>query len=344
MTHTPTTRKPTGIPAAPLIMVSGFAKSGKSLTSYKLACSPRIHRTFVFDLGEGSADEYGGEDADPPYEIVEWGASWSDLADSIRWAIAQKAPEGKLNAIIVDSGTELWFELSARANKRARSSKKAVAALKEDPNAEIDTAMTFWNDAKETWARCVTPLKLAPHVVGVVLARSEMVAEVINGAPTKNKIVSYQVEKTLQGLATAHVTVDMDHKARLVEARSKHVSVGPKGQPLGDNPLAEVLELLSPSGAFGASDARKPVDDGRDDPEMKERIDALWTRIKACAGTDLADELKAMAKARNRKLTESDLASDIDFFVDVRAYLDEHQPTTQPPLADIDRENSEHNQ
>ncbi len=288
MSYTPSVRRPSGFPAAPLIMVSGLPKSGKSMLSYKIGQSERIAQTWVADLGEGSADEYGQLGC---YDVLEWGRSFADLADTVRWCIDQPVPEGKLNALIIDSGTDLWDTLKFRADKRARSSKKNAAALREDPDYEVDVSMTFWNDAKETWARVISPMKLAGNLVGVVLVRSEQVAEVVNGAPTNRKIISYQCEKTLQGVVTAHVTVDMDHSARLIEVRSMHVSVPPRGLPLPEpNPLGHLLDLLVPGeGTFAAPQVHSPIDEGRlcsteqrqmlvdmvmsvNDPEMREAV------------------------------------------------------------------------
>lgn len=344
MTYTPTTRKPTGIPAAPLVMVSGLAKSGKSSLSYLLAYSKRIDNCWVCDLGEGSADEYGGLEGDAPYEILNWGTSWTDLEDTVRWCCAQKPKKGLMNALIIDSGTELWFNLSARAHKRARSSKGAVVKLKEDPDADIDTGTKFWNDAKTSWASIISPMKLAPNLVGVVIVRQEIVSEFVNNAPTRNKVISYQCEKTLQGAVTHHVNVNMDHAATLIEARGRYLKVEP-GAPgvklTSANPLDELLGLASPDGKFQAPDVRVPVDDQRDDPEMVEKVKELFEKVKASAGTPLGDALKKWADGRS--LNEKALA-DIDWFVAVREFINEYKPeTSDPPLADVDRENSEHN-
>jgi hypothetical protein len=317
VTYTPTERQPTGIPAAPLIMVSGFAKSGKSLTSYKLADSPRIERCWVVDLGEGSADEYGGDEGDPPYTILNWGGFFSTLKDTIAWCIAQKPADERLNAVILDSGTELWDDLKKRANTRARGSAKNKKALENDPDFEVDVSMPYWNDAKSTWAEILMPLKMCPHVVGVVLARSDEVAEVVGGQPTKNKIISYQVEKTTQGLVTAHITVDMDHKARLVEVRSKHVSVPPKGMALGANPLAEVVELLSPKGGFAAPQVQRALDDGRDDPEIEE----FWGRLVPHAKDDIGQQMRDFAAENACELTKVALRSDRGWFENARDLL-----------------------
>lgn len=267
MPYQPAARKPTGMPSAPLIMVSGAPKVGKSLASYKLGKSPRIHETWVIDLGEGSADEYGQLGC---YTVLDWGASWVDLQDTIKWCIAQPVPEGMMNALILDSGTEVWDGLKSRADKRARNSKKNKIELEKDPDFEVDVSMPYWNDAKDTWARIVSPMKLAGHLVGVVIVRSDIVAEVVNGAPTNRKVTSYQCEKTLPSVVTAHVDVRADHSARLVDVRSLLVSVPAGGLVLDDaNPLGDLIERLAPAGGFAAPVIATPIDDERDNAEYE---------------------------------------------------------------------------
>ena len=325
MTYTPTTRQPTGIPAAPLIMVSGLAKSGKSMASYKIGLADRIHHTWVCDLGEGSADEYG---ALCSYQVLEWGRSWVDLADTVKWCVAQPCPEGKMNALIIDSGTEMWDGLKIRADKRARGSKKNREALAKDPDHEVDISMPYWNDAKETWARIVSPMKLAGQLVGVILVRSEVVAEVVNGAPTNRKITSYQCEKTLPGIVTAHVEVRPDHTAHLVDVRSLNVSVDRRGLALDNaNPLGDLLDRLAPSGGFQAPLVAVPVDDQRDmadedRPQYKPETIALWGRVVDAAGTPAADTLKAFALKAGLKLSRNSLDADAKFAEQVAAIID----------------------
>lgn len=304
MTYVPTPRKPTGIPAAPLIMVSGAAKSGKSMTAYKLGLSDRIGECWVCDLGEGSADEYGELGG---YTVLDWGRSWSDLADTIRWCVAQPVADGLLNAVIIDSGTEMWEALKDRASTRARSSKKNREALAKDPDAEVDVSVNYWNEAANTWGKVVGPLKTAGHLVGVIIVRADEVAEMANGAPTKNRVVSLQAHKSLPAIVTAHVQVRPDHSAHLVEVRSFHVSVDPRGRKLGDNPLGEVVDLLSPAGGFAAPDVHTPIDDERgiDPAEAAARV--IYETVKHLPDAQ-KPVFKAWAAENKHRVTVPELA------------------------------------
>jgi hypothetical protein len=371
MPYQPSVRQPSGFPAAPLIMVSGLPKSGKSMLSYKIGGHERIAQTWVADLGEGSADEYGQLGC---YQVIEWGRSFADLADTVRWCIDQPVPEGKLNALIIDSGTDLWDTLKFRADKRARSSKRNAAALREDPDYEVDVSMPYWNDAKETWARIISPMKLAGNLIGVVLVRSEQVAEVVNGAPTNRKVTSYQCEKTLQGVVTAHVTVDMDHSARLIEVRSMHVSVPPRGVPLPEpNPLGHLLDLLLPTeGTFAAPQVHSPIDEDRlctteqrqmlvdlvmsvREPEMREAVkqrlgkqygkttEITTDRFDEVVGwlTQLITTVQGDDTAQDRPEQQMALEDAASFSNDVpRGTLDEPAETKDAPSLSVDSMNA----
>ena len=266
-------------------MVSGLPKVGKSSLTYLLGKSPRIHRSWVLDLGEGSADEYGDDDA--AYEIVEWGRTFADLRDSIMYLIGQPCPADKMNAITVDSGTELWDGLKDRASARARNSKKNAEALKVDPDFEVDVSMPFWNDAKDTWAGIVSPLKLAPHIVGVITVTTDIVAEVgANGVPTKNRVTSYQAEKTLLRTVTAHVSVKPDHSAHLVDVRSKLIRLDTNGLRLAaENPLGNLVDLLSPTGTFTAPEVVAPIDEERTGEPANTITPEQATEIRATVAT-----------------------------------------------------------
>lgn len=341
MTFVPTERPPTGIPAAPLVMVSGPAKSGKSATAYKLSNSDRIHKCWVVDVGEGSADEYAEIG---PYVVLEWGASWSDLSATINWCVAQPVPDGKLNAVVIDSGSDIWDQLKDRATDRAKRSSKNRRALAADPDAEIDVSMNYWNDAAATWAKITNPLRLAGHIVGVVLVRADEVNEVANGAPTSRKVISLQAHKSLPAIVTAHVQIRPDHSAHLVEVRSMRVSVPPSGQRLGDNPLGEVLELMSPAGGFAAPAVRKPIDDERSadvdgnelEPEDPTVVASkvLIDRVRALSA-DQRVEYRTWKETDPRKVILADLAADAPWrkvLGEALDYLEATPRVTLPPV------------
>jgi hypothetical protein len=188
--------------------------------------------------------------------------------------------------------------------------------------------MPFWNDAKETWARIVTPLKLAGNMIGVVLVRGDEVAEVVNGAPTNRKVISLQCEKSLPAIVTAHVQIRPDHSAHLIEVRSAKISVPPSGKRLGDNPLAEVVALMSPTeGSFAVPNVRKPEDEERerDDSPYVDPADAraveLFEAIKALNPLDKA-AFASWASEHHHRVTVPEMAGNASLRSAVSTELD----------------------
>ncbi len=182
-----------------------------------------------------------------------------------------------------------------------------------DPDAEIDVSMNYWNDAAATWAKVVGPLRLAGNMVGVILVRADEVAEMANGAPTKNRVSSLQAHKSLPAIVTAHVQVRADHSAHLIEVRSSRVSVPTWGQALGENPLGEVLDLLSPAGGFAAPSVSVPTDERAEAVELFEAMRELPDDVKA--------DLKKWSLKTGHRLTENALAESTEARAALTAWL-----------------------
>lgn len=246
------TRPPTGQVAFPLILVEGEEKSGKSVSSYKLSASPRVGRTFVFDLGEGTADEYAELG---PYEVVELTGTFSDLRDQLKAATAIPPHEGRPNVIVIDDGTVLWDLLKDWAASRARNSKSGRKKLTEDPDTEVDIHMALWTDAKDRWYEVVNLLRTWPGI-GVIIAKGKEVAKVQGGVPVAGQTEwKVDAEKGLAFACSAWVRMTRPHTATLLGARSLHVDVPAKGLLLPpENPLEHLIfEVLGAGGDFAES-------------------------------------------------------------------------------------------
>lgn len=233
------TRRPTGQVAWPLILVEGEEKTGKSHAAYSLSADPRIGRTFVFDVGEGTADEYAELG---PYEVVEHNGTYGDILDQLQAACAQPVDNGLCNAVVIDSATAVWDLLKDWTGSRARNSKAGRRKLEQDPDAEVDVPMNLWNDANDRWNRILNVLRRS-NVVGVLIARAKETAKVQGGQPVAGQ-TEYKVEaqKGLPFAVTAQVRMSRPHTATLVAVRSLHVDVPAKGIQLPEpNPLAHLV-------------------------------------------------------------------------------------------------------
>lgn len=210
------TRKPTGKVPYPLVLLAGAEKSGKSYSAFVLASSPKVGRTFVFDIGEGGADEYaelGG------YEIVEHDGTYADIAEQVEAACALPDTDGRPNVIIIDSATNLWELLKDEATKTAKS------------RGKTDPTMDLWNKAKDRWRRIVDQLIRYPGIA-VITARAGDVAEVVDGVPVKGgSMWKVQAEKNLPYDANVIIKTTGPGQAEIVGARSLHLHV-PAGRTL----------------------------------------------------------------------------------------------------------------
>lgn len=240
-------RKPTGKTAWPLILVEGEEKAGKSFAAYSLSASEQVGRTFVVDLGEGTADEYGSLG---PFEVVEHNGTFTTILDQMRAAAAVPAVDDRPNVIVLDDATALWDLLKDWAMRRARDSRAGRRTLAADPDAEIAPTMNLWNDAKDRWQRIVDLLRFFPGVA-VVCARGREVAKVVDGQPVIGETVwRVDAEKNLAFDCSAWVRMTRPHQATLIAVRSLTVDVPASGIVLPANAPLEhlVFDLLAGEG------------------------------------------------------------------------------------------------
>ena len=226
------TRKPTGRPAWPLVLLEGEEKAGKTYAALSLSADARVGRTFVIDAGEGSADGYAtlGE-----FEIVEHDHTFNSIAAQLAAVRSVPCDPDRPNVLVIDTVSYLWQLLVDQAGQRARASKAGQRRLAADPDAEIPISMNLWADAKRRWRSMLDPLMTYPGIV-VLIARGRPVAEVDpNGAPTGAMGWKVEAEKNLAYDATVWVRMTRPRTAQLLGARSLTLTV-PEHRPL---PLAD---------------------------------------------------------------------------------------------------------
>lgn len=267
------TRTPTGRVAYPMLLVEGPEKAGKSYAAFSLAASKKVGRTFVFDWGEGSADEYATLG---PYEIVDHDGTHADFIAQLRLATQEPSEDGP-NVIVIDSVSVYWDALKDWTTHRARRSKANRKLLAEDPDAEINVPSNYWNDANDRWGQMIHLLRTWPGVA-VLIARGKEVSKMANGAPVAGQTEwKVEAQKALPNVATAIVRVDAPRRARLVGARSVHVEVTGRGIDLpAENPLEHaIFDVLGAGAGFGVSPAVEPSMGGRTVANAKNELVAL---------------------------------------------------------------------
>ncbi len=228
------TRQPTGKVAAPLVLLEGGEKSGKSWAAAMLSTSERVGRVLWLDLGEGAADEYAAIPG-TRYEVIEHDGSYRSIYEQI-CAARDEALRAAANdeppvVLVIDSMTALWELLKEWIDGRARKREKNRKLLAQDPNAEIDLTTDLWNDATGRWRAVMTKLMTFNGPV-IAIARGKEVIEIgPDGKPGRGKDYKVEGQKHLPYDATVWVRMSREDGARIIGARSVHLGVRPGERP-----------------------------------------------------------------------------------------------------------------
>ncbi|MDI3407695.1 hypothetical protein [Streptomyces cavernicola] len=265
-------RKPTGKPNPPIILLTGPEKTGKSFEAARGSGSDLIGTTYWIEIGgtEGTADYYGRvPNAD--YEIVQHEGSYQDILDAIRWVNHQPRVEGKSNMLVIDSMTSLWDMLSDeiavharnRAIRKAQRNRSRVPTL-DDP-VVIDSDL--WNRAKDRWGEVLWLLRRHQGPC-LLLARTEIVTAFENDKPTRNSMRKVKAEKNLPAAVDAIVDLHAIGEAWLTGVRSLHMEVQPgESQRFHDFSVDTLLRRL---GLQDAAESRSSYE-LRPDADLQEQ-------------------------------------------------------------------------
>lgn len=205
------TRKPTGLPPWPHLLIAGASKAGKTYACAEASASDLIDRTYWLGIGEPDPDMYGAIPG-ASFEIVEHDGSWRGIGQALAGINAQGP-----SLLVVDSMTRLWDllkdEAQAEATARARRKNRG-----NPDEARID--MDLWNRAKERHAAVVTTIQQHQGPV-LMTARLDVVTAMDDrGQPTKDKDLKIQTEKNLPYEVDGVVLLPERGKARIEGLRS----------------------------------------------------------------------------------------------------------------------------
>ncbi|MGX1907601.1 hypothetical protein ACWIID_01865 [Streptomyces phaeochromogenes] len=226
-----TSRRPTGLPNPPMILLCGPEKCGKSYEAVLGTATDLVGMTYWIEIGgsEGTADYYGRIPG-ARYEIVEHNGAYQDILDAVRWAIAQPQIDGKPNMIVVDNGTNLWDMISdeqalfarRRAVRKAQENRRRTPTLDEPVVIDHD----LWNRAKDRWGEFLWLLRRHSGPV-IIIARQEVVTAFENDKPTRDKTRKVKAERNLPAAVDAIVELHTLGEAYLTGVRTLHWEVKP---------------------------------------------------------------------------------------------------------------------
>lgn len=257
------TRKPTGKPSWPILLLAGGEKCGKSYSAAALSASDLVDRTFWIEVGEGSADQYGALPG-ARYEIVEHDGSYPSMLAAAKAVVAQPSNPRKPHAVVVDSGTELWDLLCGEQQAIATSRNKATITMDQ------------WNAAKKRWRAFFDVLRGHNGPV-IITARYEQVTVMdAKGQPTAQKEWKVRAEKNLAFEVDGTIEIPKPRQFYLNGMRSltMQVPVGGHMKLADDFTLDKFLRDLGLAGNTGERTYVAPVNDPNAMPPEEKRVTA----------------------------------------------------------------------
>lgn len=212
------TRKPTGKPPWPMILLAGGEKAGKSYSAALASASEHIDRTFWMGVGEDDPDEYGAiPGAD--FEILEHNGTYREIVAQLAAAVDVPASPDKPNLIVLDSGSRMWDMLSEEAQALANN-------RRNQDGAQI--TMDLWNRATNRWNTVMNILRAHRGPV-IITARLETVTVMDdNGQPTKQKQDKVKGQKGLPFDVGIVVQMPKRGETYLTGVRSLRMDIAPE--------------------------------------------------------------------------------------------------------------------
>lgn len=221
------TRRPTGKPPWPIVLIAGAEKTGKSYAAAVASASNSIGRTFWVSIGEDDPDEYGAIPG-ARFEIVEHDGSYRGILGAVDAACAQPSEAGRPNMVVIDSATRLWGLLidDAQAVTNHRAAEKARKYGKPVSADDQQITMDLWNNAKKRWENIVLLLQ-SHNGPSIITSRFALVAVIENGKPTTAKEWKVKAEKSLPYDVGAVIEMPKRGEAYLTHVRSLKFTATP---------------------------------------------------------------------------------------------------------------------
>jgi hypothetical protein len=312
-----TTRKPSGKPPWPMVLLAGAEKAGKSYSAALASASEHLNSTYWIGIGEDDPDEYGAIPG-ARFEIVEHDGTYWDIAQAIDWAAAQPAgDDGRPNMIVLDSGSRLWNMLGDEAQILANERRKNT-----NPDAEAPISMDLWNRATSRWEGIMSLLRSHNGPV-VITARLETVTVMDDdGKPTKERQSKVKGQKGLPFDVGVVVQMPSRGEAFISGARSLKMNVAvEERKPIKGFSLPKLWEDMGVTGQGATAPRKYSAADGAKSAEAR-GTDWLAEFNQAKGSVDKLEALRLKAK-------EAGLPDDFGLFPAIDAEV-AHLATAAP--------------
>ncbi|WP_058629185.1 AAA family ATPase [Microbacterium testaceum] len=286
------TRKPTGRPSWPILLLAGREGAGKTFAALSASASPLVGRALYIGVGEDDPDEYSmipGVD----FDIVVHDGTYPGILNAIK-AAAEEPSGDHPNLIVVDSMSRLWTliqdNVQAIANKRAKGRRNA--------NGDFTISMDLWNLAADQWNDVMNAIRLHQGPV-VLTARLDPVTVMENGQPTGAKEWKVQAHKSL--VFDAAGVVEMRERGQFLITKLKSIRVmleGPRQYP--GFTVAKLWNDLGLGDGVGERGHATVVPDTTgaevDRVTSADRVRSAVAAVRAATSADKLDEIEAHAK------------------------------------------------
>lgn len=311
------TRKPTGLPSWPVVLLGGREKAGKTWTALHGSTSPLVGRTLYIGVGEDDPDEYQAiPGAD--FDIVLHDGTYAGIRGAVEDAVAEPQVDGKPTLIVFDSATRAWNLIVD--NAQAVANRKAKG--RQDPlTGDYSVTPDLWNAAAAQWAGIMNPLLRHQGPV-VVTARLDNVMVMRNGQPTSEKEWKIQGHKTLPFDASAVVEMRERGHFLLTGVRSARIAL-PEPRLIPEFSLPWFWDLLGLAQGVGErvhsgivadsglEDAVAAVQGARNLAELQK----VWADVNR-AGLGKEPELIEAKDVRKHELQSPESAPEVPAAVD----------------------------
>ena len=283
------TRKPTGKPAWPIVLLAGREKAGKTYAAAQASSSNLIDRTFWIGLGEDDPDEYAPLGR---FEIVEHEGTYQSVAEALDEIVAMKPGKGgRPHMIVLDSLSMLWSMLTDEAQQLAnvRAARKARKYGRPEPSDDAPIGMDLWNRAAKRWRRVMDLLRAHSGPVLATARLAEVAVLDSKGDPTGEKTWKIEGHKTLPFDATVIVQMRARHDVYLTAVRSLAWAADPEAEvKVNDFTVADLWQKL---GITGATDRSHVPADGQASIAAEQAMrDSLINRLAAVTDVARMDE------------------------------------------------------
>lgn len=281
------TRKPTGLPSWPMMLIAGVEKSGKTYAAAQASASDLVDRTFWISVGEDDPDEYGAIDG-ARFEIVEHAGTYRDILRALTEAASEPVKD-RPHLIVLDSASRLWDLLcdEAQETANARAARKAARSKRPAPEDDVQITMDLWNLAKQRWQHCISVLR-GHQGPSIITARLDEVTIVDDaGQPTKQKQYRVKAEKSLPFDVGLSIELPRFGDAYLTGVRSLRFKPSPAERTrLGEFTVDDLwrrLGLAENAGERVHVEATGQESVAADD-DVERQVSCLLDEIKTIAG------------------------------------------------------------